>query len=72
MRSFPSTSALRYLRRRGATVLVVHERPGSQPTFDEVLTRLHGDPNVDPLAMTRDAGLRVVFFRLRTTPHPAV
>ena len=70
MRSFPRTSALRYLRRRGATVLVVHERLGSQPTFDEVLTRLHRDPNVDPVALTRDAGLRVVFFRLRTTPPP--
>ena len=41
MRSFPRASALRYLRRRGATVLVVHERREASRPYDEVLTRLH-------------------------------
>ena len=64
MRSFPRTSALRYLRRRGATVLVVHERRDSRPTYDEVLARLLRDPNVELIAESRDAGSRVAFFRL--------
>ena len=67
MRSFPRTAALRYLRRRGATVVVVHERRDSEPSYDEVLMRLHRDPNVELIAQTRDAGLRLAFFQLRRT-----
>ena len=68
MRSFPRASALRYLRRRGATVLVVHEQPNSSPSYDEVLWRLQRDPNIDLVGQTRDGGSRVAFFRLRSTP----
>jgi hypothetical protein len=69
MRSFPYSPALRYLRRRGATVLVVHERQASQPTYDEVLARLHRDPYIELIANSRDAGARVAFFRLLSTPR---
>ena len=64
MRSFPRTSALRYLRRRGATVLVVHEQSGSQPTYDEVFFRLLRDPSLDLISESGDGGSRVAFFRL--------
>lgn len=64
MRSFPDTATLRYLQRAGATVLVVHEVPGSRPSYDYALERLARDPNVQVLAQDRDAGRRVAFFRL--------
>jgi hypothetical protein len=68
MRSFPRASALRYLRQRGATVLVVHERRDSRPPYGEVLIRLHRDPNVAPIVESRYAGSRVAFFRLQPVP----
>jgi len=64
MRSFPYTPALTYLQRRGATVLVVHEHPGSRPTYDEAIARLHRDPNIRVIAQSHDAGSRVTFFQL--------
>ena len=64
MRSFPYTSSLEYLRRRGATVLVVHERPGTRPSYDDALERLHRDPYVALIAQGRDSGQRLSFFRL--------
>ena len=69
MRSFPRTSALRYLRQRGATVLVVHERLGSRPTYNDVLARLQRDPHVALIAQTSDAGYRVAFLRLSEPPR---
>jgi hypothetical protein len=68
MRSFPRTSALRYLRRRGATVLVAHERRDSRPTYDEVFFRLFRDPSIDLISESGDGGSRVAFFRLRSAP----
>ncbi len=44
MRSFPYTDALDYLRRRGATVLILHEQFGTRPTYQQALERLHRDP----------------------------
>ena len=64
MRAFPYTSALNYLRRRGATVLVVHEVPGVRPSFDDALERLHREPGVHLIGQGLDAGDRVAFFRL--------
>jgi len=64
MRSFPYTSALDYLRQRGATILVVHERPGTRPSYAAALERLHRDPHVTIIAQGRDSGHRVTFFRL--------
>jgi hypothetical protein len=64
MRSFPFTQALTYLRRRGATVLVVHEVHGIRPTFDEAVERLHREPGVALLGRGEDAGTRVAFFRM--------
>ena len=64
MRSFPFTSSLDYLRRRGATILVVHERQGTRPSYDDAIERLHRDPYVAPIAQGRDSGHRVSFFRL--------
>jgi hypothetical protein len=64
MRAFPYTSALSYLKRRGATVLVVHEDAGSKPTYDEAIERLHRDPSIRVIAVSHDAGSRVTFFSL--------
>jgi hypothetical protein len=71
MQAFPYTPALAYLQRRGATVLVVHERPGSRPTYDEALARLHRDPNIRVIAQGHDAGSRVTFLRLLPGDRPA-
>lgn len=68
MRSFPYTSSLDYLRRRGATILVVHERHGTRPSYDDALERLHRDPYVTLVAQGRDNGSRVSFFRLLPKP----
>ena len=64
MRAFPYTSALNYLRERGATVLVVHDIEGSRPTYDEALERLHREPGLHLIASGLDNGHRVSFFRL--------
>jgi hypothetical protein len=64
MRAFPYTRALNYLRRRGATVLVVHEVPGLRPSFEATLERLHREPGVNLVGRGLDAGDRVAFFRL--------
>jgi hypothetical protein len=64
MRSFPYTSALNYLRGRGATVLVVHDVPGSRPSFDAAIERLHREPGVHLIGRGLDAGARVAFFRM--------
>ena len=64
MRAFPYTSSLEYLRRAGANVLVVHDVPGSVPSYDEALARLAREPGVRVFAQGRDAGMRVTFFRL--------
>lgn len=64
MRAFPYTSALNYLRERGATVLVVHDIEGSRPSYDEALARLHREPGVHLIASGVDSGHRVSFFRL--------
>ena len=69
MQAFPRASALRYLRQRGATVLVVHERRDSQPPYGEVVSQLLADPNIEPIVEGRDDGARVIFFRLRS-PQP--
>lgn len=71
MRSFPYTPALRYLRSRGATVLVVHEYEWSRPRYDEAIERLHRDPLVQLIGQDRDAGSRVAFFKLLPEPPPA-
>jgi hypothetical protein len=67
MRSFPYTPALAELRRRGATVLIVHEVPGSRPSYKEAVERLVRDPRVQVLAEDMDAGRGVMFFRLLGT-----
>jgi hypothetical protein len=66
MRAFPYTSALNYLRERGATVLIVHDIEGSRPSYDEALARLHREPGVHLIASGLDSGHRVSFFRLTT------
>jgi hypothetical protein len=43
---------------------VVHENPDSRPSFEDVVERLHRDPNVSVIAQSRDAGARVLFFQL--------
>ena len=64
MRAFPYTSALNYLRERGATVLIVHDIGGSRPSYDQALVRLHREPGVHLIASGLDNGQRVSFFRL--------
>lgn len=64
MRAFPYTPALSYLRRAGANVLVVHEVPGSRPSYDETVARLMREPGVRVFAEDLDAGSRVTFFRI--------
>lgn len=72
MRSFPYTEALRYLRRAGANVLVVHEVPESRPSYDEALARLLREPGVRVFAQGLDAGSRVTFFRLNDGVDPPI
>jgi hypothetical protein len=64
MRSFPFTSSLEFLRHRGATVLVVHERQGTRPNYDDAIERLHRDPDVALIGQGRDSGHRLSFFKL--------
>jgi hypothetical protein len=64
MRAFPYTSALNYLRERGATVLVVHDLDGTRPSYEDALERLHREPGVQLIGSGMDAGHRVSFFRL--------
>ena len=71
MRRFPYTPALRYLRQRGATVIVVHEQRGSRPSYDEILERLHRDRYISLIALDHDAGERIAFFRLHPEPRSA-
>ena len=68
MRSFPRPSALGYLRRRGATVLVVHEHWNSRPSYGEVFHQLFSDPEIALIVENRYAGSRVAFFRLQSAP----
>ena len=64
MRDFPYTPALLDLRRRGATVLILHDVEGSRPSYDQALERLVRDPNIRLIAEDLDAGRRVIFLRL--------
>jgi hypothetical protein len=64
MRAFPYTSALNYLRARGATVLVVHDIEGTRPSYEDALERLHREPGVHLIGSGWDSGHRVSFFRL--------
>jgi hypothetical protein len=64
MRDFPYTQALIDLRRRGATVLILHDVEGSRPSYDQALQRLVRDPNIRLIAEDMDAGRRVIFLRL--------
>ena len=64
MRSFPDTNSIRYLQDRGATILVVHDVPGSRPSYERAVERLVRDPKVQVIARDSDAGSAVMFFRL--------
>ena len=64
MRSFPYTRALRELKRRGATVLIVHDVPGSRPAYTQAVERLVRDPSIQVIAEDMDAERRVIFLRL--------
>jgi hypothetical protein len=68
MRDFPYTPALAELRRRGATVLILHEITGSRPTYQEAVERLVRDPGAEVIAEDIDAGRRVIFIRLLASP----
>ena len=67
MRDFPYTPALNELKRRGATVLILHDVEGSRPSYDEALERLVRDPSIRLIAEDMDAGRRVIFLRLLPT-----
>ena len=69
MRSFPDTRSLNILRRRGATILVLHEVRGTRPSYSGAVDRLLRDPYVKTIAQDRDGQGRVAFFRL--LPRPA-
>lgn len=71
MRSFPDTGSIAYLQRLGATILIVHEVPGTRPSFEYAVERLVRDPKVRVIAQDRDAGLRVFFFELLPEPGTA-
>jgi hypothetical protein len=64
MRSFPSTATISELQRRGATVVIVHESPGSRPSYGAAVARLLRDPNVQAIAEDKEGTRRVSFFRL--------
>jgi hypothetical protein len=64
MRSFPDTRSLNILRRRGATILVLHEVRGTRPSYARAVERLLRDPYVQAIAQDRDGQGRVAFFRL--------
>ena len=64
VRPFPDDGSLRHLQRAGATVLVVHEVKGSQPSYEYAIERLALDPRIMVWAQDTDAGSRVTFFRL--------
>lgn len=64
MRDFPYTPALVDLRRRGATVLILHDVEGSRPSYVQAVERLVRDPSLRVIAEDMDAGRRVIFFRL--------
>lgn len=64
MRSFPDTGSIAYLQRRGATILVIHERPGRTATYNHAALRLLRDPKIRLIAEGRDDGRRVLFLRL--------
>jgi hypothetical protein len=64
MRTFPDGQSLDELRRRGATVLVLHEVKDSRPSYGFAVQRLLRDPNVQVLAEEKEGGRRVAFFRL--------
>jgi hypothetical protein len=71
MRTFPDKGSLKYLRRIGATVLVVHDVPKSRPSYAYTLERLNKDPNIHVMFQGWDAGSRVTFFRLENDPKLA-
>ena len=65
MRSFPQGGAtsIAFLQRAGATVLVIHEVPGSRPSCQHAFDRLARDPSVTVIfARIRDAGVRRIAF----------
>jgi len=64
MRDFPYTPALTDLRRRGATVLILHDVDGSRPSYVQAVERLVRDPSIRVIAEDMDAGRRVIFLRL--------
>ena len=64
MRDFPYTPALVDLRRRGATVLILHDVEGSRPSYVQAVERLVRDPSIQVIAEDMDAGRRVIFCRL--------
>ena len=64
MRDFPYTPALVDLRRRGATVLILHDVPGSRPSYVQAVERLVRDPSIRVIAEDMDAGRRVIFVHL--------
>lgn len=65
MRSFPDESSLRYLRRRGVSVLVLHERPDSTPSYAEAVDRLLANPDIEPIVHDHEGNARIAFFRFR-------
>src|SRR5262249_44921658 len=71
MRDFPYTPALAELRRRGATVLIVPDVPGSRPAYDQAVERLVRDPTIQVIAKDMDAERRVMFFRLLPSTRQA-
>jgi hypothetical protein len=71
MRSFPDSRSLNILRRRGATMLVLHEVRGSRPSYVAAAERLLRDPYVEVIAQDRDGAGRISFFRLLPRPTPA-
>ena len=68
VRPFPDDGSLRHLQRAGATVLVVHEVKGRQPSYEYAIERLALDPRIRVWAQDTDAGSRVTFFRLAPDP----
>jgi hypothetical protein len=64
MRSFPDGNSIAHLQRAGATVLVIHEVPGSRPSYEYAFDRLARDASVTVIAQDRDADRRIAFFRL--------
>jgi hypothetical protein len=64
MRSFPDTKTIAELKRRGVTVLVLHEEQGTRPSYTYAVERLVRDPSIKVIAEDWEDGHRVAFFEL--------